>query len=188
MQKITLFCLAVMTAFIISSCKKTDDAAPATVVGKWTLTGITGITDLKTFDATNDEIKKNSSGSSFDGLIFEFLSDGTFNSTDDKGMKDPEDSGKYVLSADNKTITLTTNKDTFGQAYIYIFEISTLSNVALKLSLPKLTKVNGKFIVTNTSQALSNLYAQLAIVGKGGIIANDYNNAATIQAVWNFKK
>ena len=188
MQKITLFFLAVMTAFVVSSCKKTEEVAPATVVGKWNLVGITGTTDLQTFTATNEEIKKNVPNVTIAAFAYEFLSDGTFNVLDDKGVKDIEDSGKYVLTTDKKTATLTTNKDTNGNIYIYIFEISTLSNTELKLSSPKLTKVNNKFTATSTSEAVSAFYTQIAILAKGGTVANDYNKATTIQAVLNFKK
>jgi hypothetical protein len=194
MQKITLFFLAVMTAFIVS-CSKTEEATPITVVGKWKVGGLGVITDTKTVDATTDDIKKADAkaGESFEAISYEFKADGTSISSEKSGSTVITDAGKYVLSADKKVLTITSDKekDSKGNAAVQTFDVVSLTASELKFGLGKLTKkgADGKFTVDLFSDDFLTYFIAIYTFTAKGL---DYNKeevaAKTWQATYNLKK
>lgn len=129
----------------------TDGSTSATVslVGKWNMTGISTITDKKTYTATVSEIvekltqdsinlvKSGSSSKIYPSNIktllisyaYEFKSDNTFVS----GILDK---GKWSLSADKKTLKATSSIS--GQSRT--FEVISNTSTGLQLGLTKFTR------------------------------------------------
>ena len=101
MKKINILFLATILTFVISSCSKTEEVAPPTVVGVWKVGGLGVITDTKTIDATTAEIKKldAKAGEGFEAISYEFKADGTSISSNKSGTTIVSDAGKYVISS-----------------------------------------------------------------------------------------
>jgi hypothetical protein len=191
MQKITLFFLVVMTTFIVS-CSKTEDTAPITVVGKWTLDGLGVITDKKTVDVTNAELSKIDPkiGAGFATYTFEFKADGTSNTPDNEGKLD---AGKYTISADNKILTITSNtqKDSKGVFIVQKIDIVSLSASEMKLGIAKLSSkdADGDFIVDFFSNDfIAYLFSSYIFAAKGLNAETELNAAKTLQTTYNLKK
>ena len=194
MQKITLFFLAVMTAFTISSCKKTEEVAPPTVVGIWKIGGLGVITDTKTVDATTDEIKKldAKAGDNFAAQTYEFKADGTSNISNTSGTG-KNDVGKYVVSADGKSLTITSNtvKDSKGNPSVQTFEVLSLTNSEMKFGIGKLTKKgsDGEFVVDLLSIDFAvYIYGLYVFTAKGLDGSKEMKAAKTVSATFNLKK
>jgi hypothetical protein len=194
MKKITLLFLATILTFVISSCSKTEEVAPPTVVGVWKVGGLGVITDTKTVDVTTDEIKKldAKAGDGFAAQTFEFKADGTA-ITPSNSSSAKTDAGKYVVSADNKLITITSNttKDSKGNPSVQSFEISSLTNSELKLGVGKLTKkgTDGKFVIDLFSIDFAvYIYGAYVFAAKGLEPEKEFMNAKTVTTTYNLKR
>ena len=175
MQKITLFFLAVMTAFVISSCSKTEEIAPVTVVGIWNATEIGAILDSKTYKAPpGKEFKEGTSTLSVKDFSYEFKNDGT-------GIFGDE-TAKYTLSTDGKKLVIIT------PTYTVNLEVTGLTATELKLSTIKLTKKAGeRYKSVDIDALLAILNSTYAIIGNGGTTA-DITNSTSIQGTITFKR
>jgi hypothetical protein len=185
MQKITLFFLAAMTAFIVS-CSKTEEVKPPTVIGKWTLSGLGSILDTKTYDATIDEIRKNPNvtAQQADGLAkitFEFKEDKTY-------LSNYNGNGTYVVAQDGKSIALTSEKSTAAKPVIETLEIVTLTQNELKLGLKKLVKPTGESEFKLGFEDLAfYIFGIYGFAAKGGTTA-ELEKARSIQGTLNLKR
>jgi hypothetical protein len=194
MKKFTLLFLATILTFVISSCSKTEEVAPPTVVGVWKVGGLGVITDTKTVDATTDDIKKldAKAGDAFATQIFEFKADGTATTPTNSGSA-KNDAGKYVVSADGKliTITSTTAKDSKGNPSVQTFDIISLTNSELKFGVGKLTKkgTDGQFVIDLLSIDFAvYVYGLYVFTAKGLDADKELKAAKTITATYNLKK
>lgn len=187
-QSVLLGILTILVAFM--SCKKTDEVTPSPIIGQWSVSGVSAINDTKTISATAEEIQNSPSVLVFVPGYYKFYTDGTCQIGDFNDYKVPQNAGKYIVSSDNKTISITPNvKDSKGNIVTNIYEILSLSNSTLSILLPKLTQKdkNGDFISNNDFENYSNFLAKIAIVSKGNI-NTDYSNSKSIQAVIILKK
>ena len=175
MQKITLFFLVVMTAFIVSSCKKTDDVAPASIIGKWNGVEIGGISNTKTYKiALGTAVKSGSGTVTVTPFTYEFKEDGTAVLGGVIGI--------YKLSTDKKKVVFTIKDGDFN------YEILSLSSTDLQLACIKLTKkATDSYNPTTDESVISYLYAAYALVGGGGTEA-DIDKSTSLQATISFKK
>lgn len=194
MKKITLLFLATTLTFVISSCSKTAEVAPPTVVGIWKVGGLGVITDTKTVDASTDDIKKLDvkTGEAFAAQTFEFKADGTAVIPSNSGSA-TTDAGKYVVAADGKMITITSNtaKDSKGNPSIQTFEIVSLTNSELKFGIGKLSKkgTDGQFVIDLLSIDFAvYLYGAYVFAAKGLDPDLELKTAKTISATYNLKK
>jgi hypothetical protein len=194
MKKFTLLFLATILTFVISSCSKTEEVAPATVVGAWKVGGLGVITDTKTVDVTTDDIKKldAKAGDAFAAQTFEFKADGTAITPTSSGSA-KTDAGKYVVSADGKTITITstTTKDSKGNPSAQTFDIISLTNSELKLGVGKLTKkgTDGQFVIDFLSiDFVVYIYGAYVFTANGLDADKELKAAKTISATYNLKK
>ena len=195
MQKNTLLLLAVMAAFVISSCSKTEEAAPVTVVGIWKVGGLGVITDTKTVDVTTAEIKKidAKAGEGFEAISYEFKADGTSVSSKRSGTTTVTDAGKYVISADKKLLNITSDKekDSKGNASVQTFEVLSLTNSEMKFGIGKLTKKgsDGDFVVDFFSIDFAvYFYGLYVFTAKGLDGEKEMKAAKTVSATFNLKK
>ena len=184
-----------MTAFVISSCSKTEEIAPVTVVGIWKGNGLGVVTDTKTVDVTIDEIKKldAKAGDGLAAQTFELKADGTSSIPKNSSSTVATDAGKYVVSADKKTLTITssTEKDSKGNFSVQTFEIVKLTSTELKLGISKLSKKNtdGTFAVDFLSIDFVTYLYGIYVFGAKGLDANvELKNAKTLQTTYNLKK
>jgi uncharacterized lipoprotein NlpE involved in copper resistance len=112
MKKLILYLMVVLFGLSLFSCKKDEKTAKENLIGKWMMTAMTispainGVTDMF---STTDACGK-------DDLTI-FNADGTV--TNDEGVvkcnaSDPQTSsgGTWVLSADGKTLTMTSTNGT----------------------------------------------------------------------------
>ena len=176
MQKITLFFLAVMTAFTISSCKKTEEVAPATVVGIWKGVEIGAISNTKTYKVAPGIVVK--SGTSTTVTVKPF----TYEFKEDGMAILGTVTGTYKLSTDKKKVVLTSKDGDFN------YEILSLTSTDLQLACVKLTKkATDSYDPTTYESFLSYLYAAYALVGGGGTEA-DIDKSTSLQATISFKK
>jgi PBP1b-binding outer membrane lipoprotein LpoB len=187
MKKITLLFLATILTFVISSCSKTEEVAPITIVGKWTASGIGAITDTKIYDATVEDIRKldPKTADSLAIIKVEYKADGTYLFNKDKGT--------YKVSADSKTLTLTStiNKDSKGVFNVQIIDIPLLSATEFKMGLKKLTKktTDKEYTVAFDESFLSYLYAIIAINVKDQVNADAIEaKSISLQGTLNFKR
>lgn len=187
MKRFTLLFLATILTFIISSCSKTAEVAPITIVGKWTANGIEAITDTKTYDATIEDIRKLDSKTANDlsTIIVEYNADGTYLYNNDKGT--------YKISADNKTLTLTSTieKDSKGAFIVESIDIPVLTANELKMGLKKLTKkaTDKEYTVAFDESFLSYVYAIIAINIKDQVNAEAIEaKSVSLQGTLNLKK
>jgi uncharacterized lipoprotein YehR (DUF1307 family) len=128
MKKITLLFLATILIFVISSCSKTEEVAPVTIVGKWNAYEIGANLDSKTYKTPpGKEIKEGTSTLTVAAFSYDFKADGT-------GIFGDE-TGKYTLSTNGKSVAIIL------KSYTVNFEISTLTGTELKLSLLYTTKI-----------------------------------------------
>jgi hypothetical protein len=195
MKKITLLFLATILTFVISSCSKTEEVAPPTVVGIWKVGGLGVITDTKTVDVTTAEIKKldAKAGEGFEGISYEFKADGTSISSKKSGTSIVSDAGKYVLSADKKLLTITSDKekDSKGNAVVQSFEIVSLTTSELKFGLGKLSKkgADGKFIIDLLSADFATYLLSVYVFAAKGLDPEKENTTAkTLTSTYNLKK
>ena len=195
MKKFTLLFLATILTFVISSCSKTEEVAPATVVGVWKVGGLGVITDTKTIDVTTAEIKKldAKAGENFESVGYEFKADGTSIASKKDGTAIVTDAGKYVISADKKTLTITSNKekDSKGNASVQTFEVISLTASELKFGLGKLTKkgTDGKFVIDLFSaDFLTYILSAYVFSAKGLDFEKESIAAKTMNATYNLKK
>lgn len=213
MKKYTLFLsLAFLLSSLLLSCS--DDIKPdltsgsgtttnggtsttVSVVGKWNMTGMSTITDKKTYTSTTSEIiagikqdsidiVTNGSGSLVFGSSavntlltkaynFEFKSDSTFVTT--------YSTGKWSLSADKKTLTVISNGKSSK------FEIISNTNSSLRLGLLKFTR-------TKTTDSFSPSTSQNlldAILGLYGIYGpkpseTELDAMLSFQGTFNYTK
>ena len=194
MKKIILFFLATILTFVISSCSKTVEVAPPTVVGVWKKGGLGVVTDTKTVDATTDDIKKldANAGNNFAAQTYEFKADGTSIISNTSGTG-KNDAGKYVVSADGKTLTITstTTKDSKGNPAVQAFEILNLTNSEMKFAVGKLTKkdTDGQFVVDLLSIDFAvYIYGLYVFTAKGFDGDKEMKAAKTLTATFNLKK
>ena len=194
MKKITLLLVTFLT-FVISSCSKTEEVAPATVVGIWKVGGLGVITDTKTVDVTTAEIKKldAKAGEGFEAISYEFKADGTSVSSKKSGTTIVTDAGKYVISADKKMLNITSDKekDSKGNASVQSFEIVSLTATELKFGLGKLTKkgTDGKFVVDLFSaDFVTYLLSTYVFAAKGLDPEKESIAAKTLTSTYNLKK
>ena len=187
MKKFTLLFLATILTFVISSCSKTEEVAPITIVGKWTVSGLGAITDTKIYDATIEEIRKldSKTGNDLATITVEYKADGTYIYNNDKGT--------YKISADNKTLTLTStvNKDSKGAFSVDIVDVPVLTVTELKMGLKKLTKkaTDKEYTVAFDESFISYLYAIIAINVKDQVNADAIEaKSISLQGTLNFKR
>jgi hypothetical protein len=187
-MKKTSLLLIFAASLIFSSCSKSEDVAPATVVGKWNFDGFGAILDSKTFDATPTELKKSASinAAGIDQLAsenaFEFKADNTYIAGTDNGT--------YKTSADNKSITMTSKveKDSKGAFDVQTYEIKALTASSFKMALPKLTKdAKGTLIGDGTlNDFVSALLGSIVLEVKA--TKADFDATKTLQITINLKK
>jgi hypothetical protein len=173
MQKITLFFLAVMTAFIVS-CSKTEEVVPAaSIVGKWNSFEVGGISNTKTYSvAFGTAVKSGSSTITIKPSTYEFKEDGT-----------------ATLGTATGTYKLANNKLVFtSKDGVFNYDVTSLTSTDLKLSCVKLTKKAGDSYAPSTNEEIiSYLYAAYALVGGGGSEA-DIATTTSLQGTVYFKK
>lgn len=192
MKKHSLFLsLAVLFSSLLFSCS--DDITPdvtgsgggstsgggsnvsASVVGKWNMTGMSTITDKKTYTSTvseivagieQDSIELAKSGGSLlfspsnvnlllkSAYNFEFKSDSTYVTTLDKG--------KWSLSADKKTIKITSSTGTSST-----FEVISNTSSGLQLGMKKFTraKTTDKYSPSDFTYFLDAVFGVYGIYG-----------------------
>jgi hypothetical protein len=194
MNRITSLFLTAIVTVLITSCSKTEEATPVTVVGVWKTAGLGVVTDTKTVDVTLDEIKKvdDKASTALATQVFEFKADGT-SIVPGSGSSTNTDAGKYVLSADKKTLTITsnTNKDAKGNLQVQTFEIISLTSTDLKLGVSKLSNKNaaGEFVIDFlTTDLITYLYSAYVFAAKGLNPNTELKAAKTLQATYNLKK
>ncbi len=199
MQKITLFFLAVMTTFVVSSCNKDKDipsvVEPVSIVGFWKCGGIGVITDSKIVDATVAEIRnyRTDLGDVFDAQTFQFNVDGT-SSIPKSPSFISQDPGKYKLSPDGKTLTVTSNtyKDRNGDINVQTFEVIKLTKTELILGIGnKLTTkdIDGGFVInTLTIDIITFFFGGYVFGSKGINFISEWQSAKTWQATYNLKR
>ena len=194
MKKFTLLFLATILTFVVSSCKKTEEVAPPTVVGLWKVGGLGVITDTKTVDATTDDIKKADAkaGENFAAQTYEFKADGTSIIANTSGTG-KNDVGKYVVSTDGKLLTITsnTNKDSKGNPSVQTFDVLSLTNSEMKFGVGKLTKkgTDGQFVIDLFSIDFAvYIYGAYVFAAKGLDADKELKAAKTITATFNLKK
>ncbi len=138
--------LGLFMSIILSACSKKEEAVPASLVGKWTAQGLGTTTNVKSYDVTTAELtayaQTDTSYLDFaeyvSTIAYEFKSDGTYTSTADA------DNGKWTLSSDNKTLTLTSSVYVSGGvAYTEVLEVQDLAANSVKLAFPKTFTVSG---------------------------------------------
>jgi Lipocalin-like domain len=175
MKKITLLFLATILTFVISSCSKTEEVVPVTIVGKWNAYEIGATLDAKTYKTPpGKEVKEGTSTLTVDPFSYEFKADGT-------GIFGKE-TGKYTLSADKKSLAIILT------SYTVNFEVSTLTGTELKLSSLKLTKKAGeKYKAVDIDGLFTSLNATYAIIGNGGT-STDITNSTSMQGTIALKK
>jgi hypothetical protein len=132
MKKLSLYLMIVLFGVSVFSCKKDEKTAKENLIGKWMMTAMTvspaqnGVTDqFSTMDACGKD----------DLTIFN--ADGTV--TNDEGVlkcsaSDPQTTsgGTWALSADGKTLTMTSTNETM------VITIVTLSSTSF---VGKMTRV-----------------------------------------------
>jgi hypothetical protein len=175
MKKITLLLLATVFTFIVSSCSKTEEVAPASIIGKWENTALGAIVDTKTYSTPPGQtVKIGTSSLSVDAASMEFKADGT-------GVFGKE-TGKYTLSSDGKKVALIL------PTYTINLEVTSLTATGLVLSTSKLTKKAGEnYKATNYDELYTTLNGAYAFYGNGGT-QTDYLNSTSIQGTITFKK
>ena len=164
-----------MTAFTISSCKKTEEVAPASIVGVWNGVEIGGISNTKTYKvAPGTAVKSGSSTITIKPFTYEFKEAGT--------AVVGTATGTYKLSTDKKKVVFTSKDGDFN------YEILSLTSTDLQLACIKLTKKATDSYDVNTNESIiSYLYAAYALVGGGGTEA-DIDKSTSLQATISFKK
>ncbi len=131
MKKLTLYLMIVLFGLSLFSCKKAEKSAKENIIGKWMVTArivspaMNGITDVF---SSSDACGK-------DDLTI-FNSDGTV--TNDEGAVkcnafNPQTSsgGTWVLSADEKTVTITQT----GQSMVGTIVTLTSTSLVVKTTL-----------------------------------------------------
>lgn len=175
MKKFTLLFLAIILTFVISSCSKTAEVVPVTIVGKWSATEIGAVLDSKTYKTPpGKEVKEGSATLSVAPFSYEFKADGT-------GTFDSE-TGKYSLSTDGKSLAIIL------KTYTVNFEVTTLTATDLKLTSIKLTKKAGeRYKAVDYDGFFTSITGTYAIIGNGGTSA-DITNSTSLQATTLLKK
>lgn len=147
MKKLYVLLLAV----ILFSCGKEKDPAPASLVGKWNISGLKTTTSLGgqslidllvSTGMTEEEATKTVTqleggidlAGQFKGTI-EFKADKTWIGTGEGDDGPTQSTGKWDLSADGKTLTLTNDDQSDGDegAEPGIFTVSVLTATDLQL-------------------------------------------------------
>jgi hypothetical protein len=147
----------------------------ASVVGKWNMTGMSTITDKKTYTSTVSEIVAGIKQDSIDlaksggslvfspsnvnllltsAYTFEFKSDSTYVTTLDKG--------KWSLLADKKTIKITSST---GKSST--FEVISNTSTSLQLGMKKFTRTtpSDKFTPSDLTYFLDAVFGAYGIYG-----------------------
>ena len=173
MKKFTLLFLATILTFVISSCSKTEEVAPATIVGKWNTIEFGGITNTKTYKVAAGTAVKTGGASTFtiEPSSYEFKED-----------------GMAILGKATGTYKLANNKLVFtSKDGEFNYDVTSLTNTELKLSCLKLTKkaTEDYDLITNESIA-SYLYGAYAMFGNGGT-ETDLDNSTSLQGTVLFK-
>lgn len=196
MNKLKTLLTTTIVALLVFSCSKSkDDAvapASASVVGKWTFGAIGIKTDTKTVEATIADLTKldADAGASLGKSSYEFKTDGTVITIDDTETE----TGKYVLDAGNKNITITSDKTIdpiTGKLEISKFEIVTLTKTNLVLGAPVLTKkdAEGYFVTGNDDEDFANyLFGAIVFAAKGLDADDEFIKAKSMQIIVNLKK
>ena len=186
MKKFTLLFLVTILTFVISSCSKTEEVAPPSVIGKWTLSGFGSITDTKTYDATIEDIRKLPSvtakqADAFAAINFEFKADKSY-------FSNYNGNGTYVLSADAKSIVMTSEKSTTAKPVVETLTVVTLTQSELKLGLKKLVKPTGETEFKLGFEDLANyIFGIYGFAAKGGTTA-ELEKVRSIQGTLNLKR
>ena len=176
MKKITLLFLATILTFVITSCSKTEEVAPAaSIVAKWNATEIGAILDSKTYKTPpGKDVKEGTSTLSVKPFFYEFKADGTGNFGDE--------TGKYTLSADGKSLAIIL------KTYTVNFEVATLTATDLKLTSLKLSKKAGeRYKPVDYDGFFTSISGTYAIIGNGGT-STDITSSTSLQATVSFKK
>jgi hypothetical protein len=173
-KKIILLCAVCVT--VLSSCSKSESDVPAagasaSVVGKWTLTGVTANIDTKTINATANALKVNEIANA----VYEFKADNT-------GSLGGEPI-KYTFDAAKNALTIiydATYKETYTTA---------ISGSTLKLSSIK-AEIEPKVEYTEDSPEFEVLFAFLFLFEdqETELVKLGVDDAKTIQMVYNLKK
>jgi hypothetical protein len=191
MKKLSLlFTIAVFT-LIISSCSKTE-VQPPSLTGKWTMAGIGAYSDTKAFDATLDELRKVSTNpkeiDNLAAISVEFKADESYIFG--------TDAGKFAISADRKTLTLTSSKDKDGKGNptVQTFELLGFTTNELKMGFKKITKkaTDKKFTIslfTDPEGFISYVYALavFTVKDKDNVVALE-EKSTFFQMSFNYKK
>ncbi|SFQ16383.1 hypothetical protein SAMN04515674_11161 [Pseudarcicella hirudinis] len=181
--------MALIGLVLLNSCSKSDSPAvepEVSISGKWSITGLGTITDLKTYDATLEEIAAVSNNKDIlklkDVYSYEFKTDGTYVAG--------TDSGTWILAADKKQVTLTSkvNVDSNKKPAVLIFQVFDLAKNSVKLGFKKFSKnASGNFDTTSLEDFAYFSVGIMGMAGKGGTQA-DLDKVKTLQGTLNLKR
>ncbi|MDR6563210.1 MULTISPECIES: hypothetical protein [unclassified Arcicella] len=189
MKKITLFIIILATIVSFTACEQkfgsdVTPQAPVSIVGKWSISGFGTITNIKTYEATLQEIKSTPKidttmvSALATGVSFDFKQDGTYAAGKTVGTWKTKDS--------NKTIDLIT-KDNTGKESVQTFSVLELTANSLKLGSKKFTKnASGNIEAGDFSDLPFMLLGSLAIGVKGS--QKEFDDATFLQGTLIFKR
>jgi hypothetical protein len=189
-----LLLMPMMLCLFLVACGKIDDVKTdeITVVGLRKPAAFGLITDVKSAEITIADIQVYSKklADSLSTLTFDLRADGTATVLVDS--KKATDEGKYVVSADKKTITYTSNtlKNSQGGIFVEVYEVLSLTATELKIGFLKAKKGNVGFSFADSPSfdfgaglVFSAYYSKKDPVGASG-----FANATTAQNTITFKK
>lgn len=193
MKNSTLTLFALISIFSFTACKEdfNPNVSPAvtdvSIVGQWKFGSLGAITNIKTYDATLDEIKKFSGNNTTatDSIAsmyaYEFKSDSTYIAGEDRG--------KWRMSSDKKSITLTSTQSVGfdGKYQVITYQIASLTATDLRLAYKKLVAdANGEISTDGFIDFIYLAIGYYVIQIKGS--AAEANQATSLQTTISLKR
>ena len=193
MKNLTLTLLTLISIFCFTACKEdfnpnvTPTVTDVSIVGQWKFNSLGAITNVKTYEATLDEIKKFSGNNtaSTDSIAslyaYEFKSDSTYIAGDDRG--------KWRMSSDKKSVTLTSTQSVGfdGKYQVITYQIASLTATDLRLAYRKLVAdANGEITTDGFIDFIYLAIGYYVIQIKGS--AAEANNATSLQTTISLKR
>jgi hypothetical protein len=193
MKNLTLILLVLISIFSFTACKEdlnpnvTPVVTDVSIVGQWKFSSLGAITNIKTYEATLDEIKKFSGNNTAatDSIAsmyaYEFKSDSTYIAGEDRG--------KWRMSSDKKSVILTSTQSVGfdGKYQVITYQIASLSNTDLKLAYKKLVAdANGEIETDGFTDFIYLVVGYYVIQIKGNAV--EANAATSLQTTISLKR
>ncbi len=193
MKKLTLILFSILSFFYLTSCEEgfSPNVTPAptevSIIGQWKFNSLGAVTNVKSYEATLDEIKKFSGNNTAttDSIAslyaYEFKSDSTYIAGDDRG--------KWSMSSDKKSVTLTSTQNVGfdGKYQVITYQIASLTSTDLKLAYKKLVAdANGEIETDGFTDFLYLVVGYYVIQIKGNAV--EANQATSLQTTISLKR